>query len=100
MLLGHWIEMVALTKAGDAQESLAKLLPKNANVLNTDGKIIQLPISELKVNDVIVVQAGESIAADGIILKGESRVNESLLTGESKPVSKKYWRPSNWWFNK
>lgn len=88
MLLGHWIEMVALTKAGDARKSLAELLPKEANLIK-DGQIIQIPISELSVGDKVLVQAGENIPADGIIIKGESRINESLLTGESVPVSKK-----------
>ncbi|WIF88285.2 copper-translocating P-type ATPase [Acholeplasma laidlawii] len=89
MLLGHWIEMLALMKAGDAQESLAKLLPKNALLLKEHGEMVEVPISQLKINDVIIVQSGENVAADGIILKGESRVNESLLTGESVPVVKK-----------
>lgn len=88
MLLGHWIEMVALTKAGDAKESLAMLLPKEANLLLEDGSVVKRGISALKIGDVIQVPAGENIAADGVIIKGESRVNEALLTGESKPVSK------------
>ncbi|HHT55615.1 MAG TPA: heavy metal translocating P-type ATPase, partial [Acholeplasma sp.] len=88
MLLGHWIEMVALTKAGNAKESLAKLLPKNAFVKNDNNELIEKPINELKINDIIIIQAGENIAADGIIISGESRVNESLLTGESKPIQK------------
>ena len=88
MLLGHWIEMVALTKAGDAKESLAMLLPKEANLLLEDGSVVKRGISALKIGDVIQVPAGENIAADGVIIKGESRVNAALLTGESKPVSK------------
>lgn len=88
MLLGHWIEMLALGKAGDAKESLAALIPSDAKLITEKG-IKQVTISELKVGDIIQVQAGENIAADGVILKGESRINESLLTGESVPVSKK-----------
>ena len=88
MLLGHWIEMVALAKAGDARASLVKLLPKMAHLIQKDGTSVEVPIGQLKINDVIMVQAGESIAADGIIKKGQSRINESLLTGEAKPVSK------------
>lgn len=88
MLLGHWIEMVALGKAGDAQKSLAKLLPKEANVIVND-QIFKKEISQLNIGDVVRVQAGENIPADGIVLSGESRVNESLLTGESKPILKK-----------
>src|SRR5690554_2197378 len=89
MLLGHWIEMVALGKAGDAQESLAMLLPKQANLVSKNEKIIQVSIADLKIGNIIQVQAGENVPADGIIIRGESRVNESLLTGESKPISKK-----------
>src|SRR5690554_1234578 len=89
MLLGHWIEMVALGKAGDAQESLAMLLPKQANLVSKNEKIIQASIADLKIGNIIQVQAGENVPADGIIIRGESRVNESLLTGESKPISKK-----------
>lgn len=88
MLLGHWIEMVALGQAGNAQESLAKLLPKDAQVVMADESIEIHPIAHLKVGDVVRVQAGENIAADGIIVKGQSRVNESLLTGEPKPIEK------------
>ena len=88
MLLGHWIEMVALGKAGDAKASLAKLLPKEVNVIDSEGHVKQIALKELKIGDRIQAQAGESIAADGIVLSGESRVDESLLTGESKPVIK------------
>lgn len=88
MLLGHWIEMVALGKAGDAQASLAKLLPKHASVRKGDGTYVQKPITELKVGDIVRIQAGESAPADGKVIKGESRVNEALFTGESKPILK------------
>ena len=88
MLLGHWIEMVALGNAGDAQESLAKLLPKQAQVVLEGDLIEERPVAELKVGDIVRVQAGENVPADGVILRGDSRINESLLTGESKPVEK------------
>ncbi|MDD2575678.1 MAG: copper-translocating P-type ATPase [Acholeplasmataceae bacterium] len=88
MLLGHWIEMVALGQAGDAKESLAKLLPKQANLVLDINEIKEVPISDLKVGDIIQVLAGENVAADGVVIKGESRINEALLTGESKPVAK------------
>ena len=88
MLLGHWIEMKALGEAGDAQKSLAELLPKDAHVVLEDDSIETRPVSELQVGDVIRVQAGENVPADGIIIRGESRVNEALLTGESKPIEK------------
>ena len=89
MLLGHWIEMKALGEAGDAQKALAELVPKDAHVVLEDDSIETRPVSDLQVGDVIRVQAGENVPADGIIIRGESRVNEALVTGESKPIEKK-----------
>lgn len=88
MLLGHWIEMKAIGEAGDAQQALAELLPKDAHVVLDDDSIDTRPVSELKVGDIVRVQAGENVPADGIIKRGESRVNEALLTGESKHIEK------------
>ena len=82
MLLGHWIEMKAIGEAGDAQEELAKLVPKDAHVVLDDGFIETRPVADLKVGDLIRVQAGENVPADGTIERGESRLNEALLTGE------------------
>ncbi|HGD4792423.1 TPA: heavy metal translocating P-type ATPase [Streptococcus agalactiae] len=89
MLLGHWIEMKALGEAGDAQKALAELVPKDAHVVLEDDSIETRPVSELQIGGVIRVQAGENVPADGIIIRGESRVNEALVTGESKPIEKK-----------
>ncbi|HFI0004570.1 TPA: heavy metal translocating P-type ATPase [Streptococcus suis] len=89
MLLGHWIEMKALGEAGDAQKALAELVPKDAHVVLEDDSIETRPVSELQIGDVIRVQAGENVPADGIIIRGESRLNEALVTGESKPIEKK-----------
>lgn len=88
MLLGHWIEMKAIGEAGDAQEELAKLVPKDAHVVLDDDSVETRPVADLKVGDLIRVQAGENVPADGTIERGESRVNEALLTGESKAVKK------------
>ncbi|WP_436836786.1 heavy metal translocating P-type ATPase [Planococcus liqunii] len=88
MLLGHWIEMKAVGEAGDAQKSLAELVPKDAHVVLEDDSIETRPVAELKVGDFVRVQAGENVPADGIIKRGASRINEALLTGESKPVEK------------
>ena len=88
MLLGHWIEMKAIGEAGDAQAALAKLVPKDAHVVLEDDSIETRPVADLKVGDLIRVQAGENVPADGIIERGESRLNEALLTGESKAVKK------------
>lgn len=88
MLLGHWIEMKAIGEAGDAQEELAKLVPKDAHVVLDDDSVETRPVADLKVGDLIRVQAGENVPADGTIERGESRVNEALLNGESKAVKK------------
>lgn len=88
MLLGHWIEMKAVGEAGDAQKALAELVPKDADVVLADDSIETRPVADLKVGDIVRVQAGENVPADGIIQRGSSRVNEALLTGESKPIEK------------
>lgn len=88
MLLGHWIEMKAIGEAGDAQAELAKLVPKDAHVVLEDDSIEIRPVADLKVGDLIRVQAGENVPADGTIERGESRLNEALLTGESKSIKK------------
>ena len=89
MLLGHWVEMKAVGDAGDAQRSLAALLPKEAHVVLDNGDIEIKPVSELEVGNIVRVQAGENIPADGVITQGTSHINESLLTGEFKPVARK-----------
>ena len=88
MLLGHWIEMEAVGAAGDAQKALAELVPKDAHVVLENDSIETRPVADLQVGDLIRVQAGENVPADGTIQRGESRVNEALLTGESKPIEK------------
>ena len=88
MLLGHWIEMKAIGEAGDAQAELAKLVPKDAHVVLEDDSIETRPVADLQVGDLIRVQAGENVPADGTIERGESRLNEALLTGESKSIKK------------
>lgn len=88
MLLGHWIEMKALGEAGNAQKALAELVPKDAHIVLEDDSIETRPVADLQVGDLIRVQAGENVPADGTIQRGESRVNEALVTGESKPIEK------------
>lgn len=89
MLLGHWVEMRAIMGASRALEELAKLMPSNAHKVMQDGTLKDVPLQELKPGDVVVVKPGEKIPADGIVIEGESFVNESMLTGESNPISKK-----------
>ncbi|KRN28425.1 copper-transporting P-type ATPase [Lactobacillus selangorensis] len=89
MLLGHWLEMRSISNAGSAVKKIAELLPDTAHVVGTDGKITDVPLSQLKNGQSVVVNAGEKIPADGTVTAGSSAVNESLVTGESKAVPKK-----------
>tara|TARA_B100001245_G_scaffold190199_1_gene148370 strand:+ start:2172 stop:4187 length:2016 start_codon:yes stop_codon:yes gene_type:complete len=84
MLLGHWLEMASVQNAEGALQELAKLLPDEAELAN--GKTV--PVSELRTGDIVAVRPGARIPADGEIVKGSSDVNESMITGESKPVKK------------
>ena len=88
MLLGHWIEMKSVMGASNALQELAKMMPSEARVIDSEGNTKEIPIEELKGGAIILVKPGEKIPADGKIIDGESHVNESMLTGESKPVSK------------
>ena len=85
--LGKMLEAIAKGKTTDALDKLTSLAPENATVIR-DGKEISIPISEVRVGDVFTVRPGESIAVDGIVVEGESAVDESALTGESIPVDK------------
>lgn len=89
MLLGHWIEMKSVMGASKALEELAKLMPSDAHKIMDDGNIVDVPLEELKTNDRILVKPGEKIPADGVVVDGQSSVNEAMLTGESEPVMKK-----------
>jgi len=89
MLLGHWIEMKSVMGASKALEELAKLMPSDAHKLMSDGSVNDVPLGELAVDDKVLIKPGEKIPADGVIVKGESAVNEAMLTGESTPVNKK-----------
>ena len=89
MLLGHWIEMKSVMGASNALEELAKMMPSQAHRLTDGEEVEDVEVTELKKGDLILVKPGEKIPADGEIQDGESNINESMLTGESKPVSKK-----------
>ncbi len=87
MLWGHWIEMKSVLGASRALEELVKLMPTQANLIKGE-QLIQVHVSELKPGDLVLVKPGEKIPADGVIIEGSTHVNESMLTGESKPVPK------------
>ena len=89
MLLGHWIEMKSVMGASRALEELARLMPSDAHKLMPDGSVSDVPLGELVVDDKVLIKPGEKIPADGVIVEGESSVNEAMLTGESAPVAKK-----------
>ncbi len=88
MLLGHWLEMRSIRQASGALNELAKLMPDTAERIQEDGSTQEIPASELKGNDLVLIRPGASIPADGIIVEGELDVNESMITGESVPVKK------------
>ena len=88
MLLGHWIEMKSVLGAGRALEKLASLMPDEAHLVADDGSVIDVPVSTLKGGEHLLIKPGEKVPADGIIVRGESSLNESMLTGESKPIFK------------
>jgi len=88
MLLGHWIEAKSVSSASNALEELIKIMPTTAHRLK-NGEIEEVSVSELKVGDKVLVKPGEKVPSDGKIAEGKSDVNESLVTGESKPVPKK-----------
>ncbi|MCY1037469.1 heavy metal translocating P-type ATPase [Staphylococcus nepalensis] len=88
MLLGHWIEMNAVGNAGNALKKMAELLPNTAvKIIDSDHKE-EVQLSEIAMNDIVEVKAGESIPADGTIVRGSTSIDESLVTGESKKVTK------------
>ena len=87
MLLGHWIEMKSVAGASRELELLVQLMPSDAHLVHGDH-IMDVKTESLKENDVILIKPGEKVAADGVITEGESYLNESMLTGESKPVQK------------
>ncbi len=89
MLLGHWLEMRSVRQASGALNALAKLMPDTAERVLPDGQTQETPVSALANGDLVLVRPGASIPADGEVVEGTSDVNESMITGESRPVSKK-----------
>nr|WP_082510522.1 heavy metal translocating P-type ATPase [Leifsonia sp. Leaf325] len=88
MLLGHWIEMRSLAQTSTALESLAALLPDEAERLE-DGEVVIVSPSDLQLGDVVVVRPGSRVPADGEVIEGEADIDESMITGESRPVTRR-----------
>jgi Cu2+-exporting ATPase len=88
MLLGHWQEMKALGQAQDALAALAALLPDEAERVGSDGSVEAVTLGDLRAGDVVLVRSGGRVPADGEIVDGSAELDESMITGESKPVAK------------
>ncbi len=87
LLFGHWMEMKAVRGASGALKELVKLIPPTANLIK-NGEVVEVPTSELQVNNLLLVRPGEKVPIDGVVIEGETNVNEAMITGESKPVNK------------
>ncbi|NTK93890.1 copper/silver-translocating P-type ATPase CopB [Enterococcus faecium] len=88
MLLGHWIEMNAVSNASNALQKLAELLPESVKRLTKDGKEETVSLKEVNEGDRLIVRSGDKMPTDGVILKGETIVDESAVTGESRGIKK------------
>jgi Cu2+-exporting ATPase len=88
MLLGHWIEMKSVMGASGALEALVKLMPTEAHRISDGGQTEDVAVSDLHSGDRVLVKPGEKVPTDGLIVGGRSSLNESMLTGESRPVDK------------
>ena len=88
MLLGHWQEMKALGQAGSALQALAELLPDDAERVAADGSTETVALRELRAGDLVLVRSGARVPADGTIVEGEAELDESMITGESRPVAR------------
>jgi Cu2+-exporting ATPase len=87
LLFGHWMEMKAVRGASGALRELVKLIPPTANRVE-NGEIVEIQTSNVKVGDVLLVRPGEKVPIDGVVMEGETSINESMITGESKSVHK------------
>jgi Cu2+-exporting ATPase len=88
MLLGHWLEMKALGQAQSALAALAELLPDEGERIDDDGGVTIVGINALELGDIVLVRPGGRVPADGTIIEGTAEIDESMVTGESRPVSK------------
>ncbi len=88
MLFGHWMEMRSIMGASRALEELVKLLPATAHLIRADGLTDEVPTAQIVIGDRVLIKPGERVPSDGVIIKGNSSMNESLITGESRPIEK------------
>jgi P-type Cu2+ transporter len=94
MLFGHWMEMKSVTGASQALELLVEMMPSEAHLIK-NGETRDVPVQELQKDDVVLVKPGEKIPVDGEIIEGESHLDESMLTGESRAGKKRQGRKSD-----
>jgi len=85
LLFGHWMEMRMTRRATGALQELVKLIPPTANLFK-DGEIEEIPTAQVKIGDILLIRPGDKVPIDGIITEGQSRLDESMITGESRPV--------------
>jgi len=88
MLLGHWLEMRSVRQASGALDELARLMPDTAERVSETGAVETVPVTALEMGDILLVRPGASVPADGQVVEGESAIDESMITGESRPVDK------------
>ncbi|HKT40263.1 MAG TPA: heavy metal translocating P-type ATPase [Ktedonobacterales bacterium] len=89
VLFGHWMEMRSRRGSSDALNALLRLAPSQANIVDADGQIRTVPVEQAHVGDTLLLRPGEKTPVDGVVIEGASAVDESMITGESLPVSKK-----------
>src|SRR2546421_2266853 len=88
VLFGHWMEMRSRRGSSDALNALLRLAPTQANVIGSDGEVRTVPVEQVQEGDLLLLRPGEKVPVDGIVTEGESAIDESMVTGESLPVSK------------
>ncbi len=88
VLFGHWMEMRSRRGSSDALNALLRLAPSQANVIRPGGEVETVPVEQVQVSDLLLLRPGEKVPVDGIVTEGESAIDESMVTGESLPVSK------------
>src|SRR5216684_473935 len=88
VLFGHWLEMRSRRGSSDALNALLRLAPSQANVIGPDGEVRTVPVEQVQVGDLLLLRPGEKVPVDGLVTEGDSSIDESIVTGESIPVSK------------
>jgi P-type Cu2+ transporter len=88
VLFGHWMEMRSRRGSSDALNALLRLAPSQANVIRPTGEVETVPVEQVQVGDLLLLRPGEKVPVDGVVTEGESAIDESMVTGESLPVSK------------